>query len=37
MQQDAVVQNKDYHVHLTFCYGKMVDIATKIPPEIYEQ
>ena len=37
MEQKNVAQNKNYHVHLACCYGKMVDIATKIPPEIYEQ
>ena len=37
MDQDNVVQDKTFHVQLTCCYDKMADLATKIPPEIYEQ
>ena len=29
MEQDNIAQNKNYHVHLTCYYDKMVDIATK--------
>ena len=35
MQQDHVAQNKNYHVHWARFYGKMVDITTKVSPEIY--
>ena len=37
MQQDNVAQNKKHYVHWACCYDKMVEIATKIPPDIYEQ
>ena len=37
MEQDNAAQNINYYVHWACCYGKMVDIATKISPEIYEQ
>ena len=37
MEQDNVAQNINYYVHWACCYCKMVDIATKISREIYEQ
>ena len=37
MEQDNVAQNINFYVHWACCYCKMVDIATKISREIYEQ
>ena len=32
-----LLKSKNYYLQGACCYGKMIDIATKIPSEIYEE